>query len=91
MGQVSAAATLRVWWIPQIPMKAFKVDVESVQQGKFLLDALAKYDLFQYENNVKPDYCNMGGLSVLEDDGEWLDLTEDEVDDYFAAINGGAA
>lgn len=69
-------ASLKVWWVPHIPMKAFEVEVESVEQGAFLLDVLAHYDLFQYENKVKPDYCNIGGLVML-DDGEWVDWFDD--------------
>ena len=25
---------LRVWWIPQVPMEAFYIPVESVEEGK---------------------------------------------------------
>ena len=63
---------LRIWWVPQIPMSAFRVDVDSPREGKKLLDILAKYDLFQLRNNIKPDYSNAGGLEVYEN-GEWLD------------------
>jgi len=63
---------LKVWWIPQIPMNAFEVQVDTPREGKKLLDILANYDIFQYENNIKPDYCNAGGLSIYED-GEWTD------------------
>ena len=67
---------LKVWWIPQVPMKAFEVPVESPKQAKFLLDVLAQYDLFQYHNKVKGDYTNAGGLSVFMNTGdgcEWCD------------------
>jgi superinfection exclusion protein gp17 len=67
---------LKVWWVPQIPGKPFEVGVESVAQAKFLTEVLANYDLFQFENRIKPDYSNTGGLSVYED-GEWCDW-EDE-------------
>ncbi len=53
----------RVWWIPQIPMKAFLYEVPDVKTGQMLCDVLAKYDMFQFENNVKPDYANMGGVA----------------------------
>ena len=53
---------LRVWWIPQIPMKEFHVDVNSVEEGVKIMDVLADYDDFQFKNNVKPDYCNAGGI-----------------------------
>ena len=53
---------LRVWHIPQVPMKAFHVEVETTEEAVKVLNILADYDLFQYENRVKPDYCNMQGL-----------------------------
>lgn len=71
---------LRVWWIPQVPMKPFYVPVENIDQAVFLLDTLAKYDIFQFENKVKPDYCNAGGLNVYED-GEWVDWQTDDGED----------
>lgn len=66
-------SALKLWWIPQIPMKAFEVEVSSVEEGVKLLDVLADYDAFQFENNVKPDYSNVGGLMIQEPDGEWVD------------------
>lgn len=71
---------LRVWHIPQVPGKAFRVPVASVDEAKVLLRALAQYDLFQYENRVKPDYCNAQGLEVFED-GEWCEWRHPETDD----------
>lgn len=70
----------RVYWIPQIPMDAFYVSVSSPLEGRRLLDILADYDLFQYENNVKGDYSNAGGLEVLEN-GEWVDWHDEESDE----------
>lgn len=65
---------LRVWWIPQIPMESFTVKVNSVEEGVKILEVLADYDIFQFENNIKPDYCNAGGLNVWDDqEGAWVD------------------
>jgi hypothetical protein len=64
---------LRVWWIPQVPMDAFFVPVETVEQGRWLERVLADYDIFQFENGVKPDYSNVGGVQVFEHD-EWIDM-----------------
>lgn len=59
--------------------------VKSLEEAKLLIDVLAEYDKFQFENNVKPDYSNAGGLQVwdegLEEDekGEkWTDWYDDE-------------
>lgn len=59
---------LRVWWIPQVPGKCFYVPVSSVEEAAKLLFVLADYDLFQYKNKIKPDYCNAGGLQVWTED-----------------------
>ena len=75
---------LQVWWVPQVPCKSFTVAVSSVQEGALILDTLANYDLFQFKNNIKPDYCNAGGLQVWEEDydGEgnpgWCDWYDEE-------------
>jgi hypothetical protein len=75
----------RVWHIPQIPMKPYHVEVSSVQTGVLVLRTLADYDLFQYENKIKPDYANAQGLEVFED-GEWVEYDpEDEGFDHLGA------
>lgn len=65
---------LRVWWVPQLPMmEQFTVEVDSVAEGVKLMKVLADYDLFQFENNIKPDYCNTGGMEELQHEmgAEW--------------------
>ena len=74
---------LQVWWIPQVTMKAFEVDVASIEEGAKIMDVLAKYDLFQYKNRIKPDYANAGGLRRwCKDDGDgnpgWEDWYDEE-------------
>lgn len=80
---------LRVWHVPQIPGNEFHVPVTSPEEAKKILDILANYDLFQFQNNIKPDYCNMAGLEVYEADSgegepgwcEWCDpVTGDHID-----------
>lgn len=90
-----AHGDLRIWWIAQVPGKPFLVDVKSVYEAKLLLDALARYDQFQLDHNIKPDYCNAGGLSVFDDrddhdspSGSWCDYYDVDgngVDDYTLA------
>ena len=72
---------LRVWWIPQVGMdgEPFRVDVANTDEAIKIMDVLGKYDAYQFENNIKPDYCNVGGLEVFED-GEWIDWESDDGD-----------
>jgi hypothetical protein len=84
---------LRVWWIPQVPMKAFYVRVKSVKEAIFLMDVLADYDIFQFENKIKPDYSNVGGLQQYEyDSSEWLEYYDDDgrdIDQIKEEMNNG--
>ena len=73
-------ATLRVWWMPQVPMTPFYVSVKNLDDAILLLDALANYDLFQLENRIKPDYSNAGGLEIFED-GEWSEYYDEHGND----------
>ncbi|HEA1420265.1 TPA: hypothetical protein RVE58_001342 [Escherichia coli] len=68
-------------------MKPFIVEVASVEEGVRLMDALADYDAFQYDNNIKPDYCNANGLemwdeSLTDEDLSEMGLTDRWVDWY---------
>ena len=79
----SKEGDLRVWWLPQMPCESFNVPVEDIKQAKFLLDALAKYDIFQFERNMKGFYANAGGLELFVD-REWIEWQSDdglEIDD----------
>lgn len=69
--------TLKVWHIPQVPGKSFEVIVRSPQEGKFVLNILADYDLFQLEHKIKPDYSNAGGLVVFDGD-DWVDWYDED-------------
>jgi hypothetical protein len=66
--KVNNKGDLRVWWIPQVPMQPFYVPVKDIKDAKLILDTLARYDLFQFKNHIKPDYSNAGGLQVYSDD-----------------------
>ena len=71
----------RLWHIPQIPGKAFEVHTDDLAYAKALIDVLADYDLFQYENRIKPDYANLSGIDVWCDpEGEYGDIGLNDVD-----------
>ena len=78
---------LRVWWNPQVgSCDTFYIPVQSVEEGKRVMDLLAAYDMFQLQNNIKPDICNTGGLEMLVD-GEWEDWVLETEDDYFENVD----
>jgi hypothetical protein len=75
---------LRVWWIPQVPMEAFYIPVESPEEGQKVMNILATYDCFQYNHNVKPDYANAGGLQYFnEESNEWEDWCFEDDNSYY--------
>lgn len=71
MAKAKLAPKYRVWWIPQVPMQRFFVPVKSPDEARLILTTLAKYDLFQFQNKIKPDYCNAGGLECRHGTGLW--------------------
>lgn len=83
---------LAVWWIPQVPMEPFIVRVSSLQEAKLILNVLGRYDVFQLERNIKPDYSNAGGLNIfdIDPDGsgkpDWTTwyhpLSGEDIDEY---------
>lgn len=84
---------LRVWWIPQVPShNPFYVKVGSPGEAAFVLDILAKYDIYQLQENVKPDYSNAGGLEIYHEmDGwsEWYDeTTGEDIDEWMEFLLG---
>ena len=70
---------LRVAHYPQLPCKPFIVEVKDIKEAKKIIDILANYDLFQYENNIKPDYCNTSVVEEFnEETQEWNDWYDEE-------------
>lgn len=70
---------LRIWWVPQVPMPAFRKEVSNLSEAKLLLDTLTQYDIFQYEHNIKPNYCNVGGLEMFApEDDDWFEWEHPE-------------
>ena len=79
---------LRVWHIPQIGGPTFYVEVKSLREAKLLMHVLADYDLFQFDNRIKPDYANANGLTEFDptDDtdgpeGSWTTWYNDDSDE----------
>ena len=80
---------MRVWWCPQIGHGlSFYVPVKTVEEAKRLMDTLVAYDQFQFENNIKPDFCNAGGLQVWDEENqEWIDWEYEDDGDYYDDVD----
>lgn len=79
---------MRVWWMPQVGYGTFYVPVESVEEAKKVMDLLSSYDCFQYNQNIKPDYCNCGGLQVYNEETEdWEDWYFEDDQNYFDDVD----
>lgn len=80
---------LRVWHNPQVGRCTnFYVPVESVEEGKKVMDILGAYDMFQFQRNIKPDYCNTNGLQLFdEEEQDWVDWDMETEDDYFDDVD----
>lgn len=83
---------LRVWHILQIPCKPFHVPVSSPDEAIKILGVLADYDLFQFENHIKPDYSSAQGLEEWDEaEQEWVEWNSDDgldIREYTEAANG---
>lgn len=74
----------RVWWIPQIPGNPFySEEVTSFASAQAIDKTLGRYDEFQYENNIKPDFSNVGGIQRWDEtDNAWVGIDESEYNDW---------
>ena len=79
----------RVWWIPQVGMgKHFHVPVNSLEEGRKVLDILGAYDMFQLQYCIKPDYCNTGGLEMWDEEEQaWVDWYIETADIYYDDVD----
>lgn len=76
---------LKIWYIPQVPMKPYEVDVVRrqgstdeayLENARAILEAIVGLSIFEFDNLIKPDYSDAAGISRLED-GEWNDVEEE--------------
>lgn len=87
---------LRVSHFPQVPCKPFVTEVKDLNQAKLLCDTLANYDLFQFNNRIKPDYANATVVEMWdEEEQEWVSWFDeetgiDDIDEYFEQLNESA-
>lgn len=78
--KVDKKEKLRICHIPQLGYDfEFYVPVETAEEGLKMMYLLTCYDLYQLENNIKPDFYNLCDLQKFnEETQEW----EDYYDEY---------
>lgn len=73
---------LRVLHLPQIPCKAFKIEVADEIEAKRVRDILAFQHLWLLKNNFIPDYSNVILVEMFGTDGDgnpdWEDYYNEE-------------
>jgi hypothetical protein len=76
---VSDVAKFKAWYIPQVPMKAFEVEASTAAKAQTVLNILTDFSIFEFENKVKPDYCDAGGVVEWDEAAqEWFDIERGE-------------
>ena len=60
--------------------------VPDAKTGAQMLDLLADYDLFQFENKIKPDYANTGDLEVKYGVEYWETWEDEGGNDYHVLL-----
>ena len=77
---------LLVVHIPQIPMKAFEIEVKNEREAYLVINALADQHCFLFDNNVIPDYSNVIFIAMFDED-ENMDWDE-FIEEYSDYVNG---
>ena len=82
---------LRISHFPQVPCKPFHVEVNSIDEALKIMNVLANYDIFQFKNRIKPDFCNATTLEIWDEDSDgegtpgwitWYDEDGYGIDEY---------
>jgi hypothetical protein len=72
-------AKFRAWYIPQVPMHPFEVERPTAVEAQAALDLITNFSIFEFDNNIKPDYSDAGGVEEWDEAAqEWFDADIDE-------------
>ena len=83
-----ALQQLRVYHNCQVgAVPNFYIEVSSIEEAWLIMNILWEYDEFQFTNNIKPDYCNITGLEVFNEEEkdweEWYDELGQDIKEHF--------
>jgi len=69
---------LRVVYIPQVPMKGFKVVVNNEREAYIVYNALINQHNFLLDEKVIPDHLNVIFVEMVDESGEWVEYYNEE-------------
>lgn len=73
----------KIWYNHQVPGPSYEREVPNPEVGQQILDTIYDVALYQFRNNMIPDYANSGGIVYLDEDGEWSDYDPDDWEDAY--------
>lgn len=91
-GKDCKSEKLRIYHYPQLGSGCiFYQDVKCIKEAWKILNLLWDYDLFQYNNQLKPDYSSASGLEWYDNEfNEWVEWNDQdgyEIREHFEALN----
>lgn len=86
-------AKYMAYYIPQVPMKAFEFETDDLVLAQTVLEQIVSFSIYEFENNVKPDYSDAAGIVRWEEDGEgghaWFELEDYEQEEILQSEGRG--
>lgn len=72
----------RLWYVPQIGMGRFyEQDFNDLTTAAIALNTIYKVAIWEYENHVKSDFANIGGVRFFDEQEQlWIDVDAEELD-----------
>ena len=68
----------KIWYCHRVPGPRFEREVPDPETGRLLLDTIYDLTLHLFNNRMIPDYCSAGGVTYLDEDGDWVDYHPEE-------------
>lgn len=69
----------RAVYVPQVPMHALTVEVDSLEHAVIALESITALSIFEFENRVKPDYSDMALIERWDAEfAEWEHVEAEE-------------
>ena len=69
----------KVWYIPQVPAEPVEVEwIEDVNTAIKVYGWMVKLSIYEFNNNIKLDYSDAGGIQFENENWDWEDIENEE-------------